>query len=349
MVYHFANSEPILVRKNKRDPDAPLVRLGFRDLLWYCYLDQDHLDSSFYRMEDTFRKPKSVNAMRFFTGLHSDRLNELEKRIATAQDTIRSNNNSADRIREFLLRFDLGTETEIELKKTKLEDQLADALKRRDEIEKDELNWTHAAEPLREALRELSNELNDSEIAFDDLYEREAKNRRVFSELITQKQKASKKLTATQILAGADFDQCPQCGTGIVENNSGESCSLCKSPTATTAIEDAVNLTELLRQDLNTRIDELTDLLKRQEQELSAQESVVEDLKFKKKELDLQLTRELKNYDSAYVSEVRSADRLVAKLQEEERSLDRFAKLPQAIKEMVEETERLVGLSLIHI
>ena len=45
------------------------------------YLDQTHLDSSFFRLEDPFRGRKSQDAMRFFTGLDSERLSELETEL----------------------------------------------------------------------------------------------------------------------------------------------------------------------------------------------------------------------------------------------------------------------------
>lgn len=63
----------------------------------------------------------------------------------------------------------------------------------------------------------------------------------------------------------------------------------------------------------------------------------------RKRALDDQLGRELAQYDSAYVSSVRAADRDVARLQERLASLDRLRELPQAIVELEEEAARLQG------
>src|SRR5690606_30156519 len=84
LLFHLCGVEPIKVPKRSRDPDSPMIRLSFRDIWRYCYLDQTHLDSSFFRFEDPFRGRKSQDAMRFFTGLHSERLSLLQASLFRA-------------------------------------------------------------------------------------------------------------------------------------------------------------------------------------------------------------------------------------------------------------------------
>ena len=50
LIFRLCGVAPIKVRKRTRDPDSNLIRLSFRDVWWYCYLEQAHLDSSFYRL-----------------------------------------------------------------------------------------------------------------------------------------------------------------------------------------------------------------------------------------------------------------------------------------------------------
>src|SRR5581483_2129244 len=52
LLFFLCGITPIKVRKRTRDPESPMVRLSFRDVWWYCYLEQTHLDSSFFRLED---------------------------------------------------------------------------------------------------------------------------------------------------------------------------------------------------------------------------------------------------------------------------------------------------------
>lgn len=48
LVFWLSEINPPRVRKSKAKADSKIMRLSLRDLLWYCYLDQDHIDSSFF-------------------------------------------------------------------------------------------------------------------------------------------------------------------------------------------------------------------------------------------------------------------------------------------------------------
>ncbi len=79
LIFFLAGIGPMRVRRNKTDPDAPLISLSFRDVMWYCYLDQDELDSTFFHLlQDDPRLPKSRDVMRFVLGYYTERLNQLE-------------------------------------------------------------------------------------------------------------------------------------------------------------------------------------------------------------------------------------------------------------------------------
>ena len=343
LVFHLAGVEPIKVRKSKRDPDSPLVRLSFRDLLWYCYLDQDHLDSSFYRMEDTFKRNKSMDVMRFVVGFHSERLNELDQRIAAAQDQIRANRAAADQIRAFLKRFELGTEVELDVALQQLESEI-DALKvRRGQIESDHLASTHSVEPLRQELRELVLHLRASGEAIQDVAERVSQHESLRAELIAAKVKSARIESASTVFEGVSFARCPQCGRDIaLEGHDPECCTLCGQG----GVVDDSRMparASILREDINTRIEELDELVSRHREELADAEDNIASLERRKKELDDRLTVELQRYDSAYVSEVRRIDSSIAELEERQASFRRLAELPRALVGMEEEAGRLQG------
>lgn len=113
LVFHLCGVSPIKVRQRSRDPDSALIRLSIRDIWWYCYLDQTHLDSSFFRLEDPFRGRKSQDAMRFFTGLHSERLSQLETELMSTIDEQRTKHEAVQQIRSFMTRFELGSEIDM--------------------------------------------------------------------------------------------------------------------------------------------------------------------------------------------------------------------------------------------
>ncbi|MGH9957089.1 MAG: hypothetical protein ACREBC_08160, partial [Pyrinomonadaceae bacterium] len=127
LVFHLCGVSPIKVRQRSRDPDSPLIRLSIRDIWWYCYLDQTHLDSSFFRLEDPYSGRKSQDAMRFFTGLHSERLSQLETELMRTIDEQRTKRAAVQQIRSFMTRFDLGSELDMVGQLQAAERELAEA------------------------------------------------------------------------------------------------------------------------------------------------------------------------------------------------------------------------------
>jgi uncharacterized Zn finger protein (UPF0148 family) len=335
LLFHLAGVHPIKVRKSKRDPDSTLVRLSFRDLMWYCYLKQDDLDSSFFRMEDPFKRNKSIDAMRFVVGFHSDRLNELEGELVATQDRLRSNRLAAAQIREFLRKFQLGTDIGIDEQMREVDGELSLATQNRNTIEANHAANTHVVEPLRRELRALANQLAKEEESLADLEERVGSQRALRAEFVSAKIKSNRSEVARSVLAGVQFRQCPACGSPIAPDRGDDEtkCSLCGQRPGLPAKEEAIDV-ELLRNDLNTRIDELDDLIARHEKEIEAQKARVERVQEEKRRLDRQLTLQLEQYDSAYVSQIRAIERKIAELEERQRFLGRLAEMPRALEQM---------------
>ena len=82
LFFHLAGVTPPKVRRSKTREDSELERLSLRDLLWYCYLDQDTLDSEFFHLDasaDPFRRNKSRDVLRFIIGFHQERVAALRQ------------------------------------------------------------------------------------------------------------------------------------------------------------------------------------------------------------------------------------------------------------------------------
>ena len=76
LLFHVAGVTPPRVRKSKLREDSDLLSLSFRDLFWYCYLDQDSMDSSFFNLDDDanpYVRLKSRDVLRFIVGFHQER------------------------------------------------------------------------------------------------------------------------------------------------------------------------------------------------------------------------------------------------------------------------------------
>lgn len=81
LIFWMSGIIPPRVRRSKKARDSPRERLSIRDLLWYCYLDQDEMDSTFFSLEDEavfYKRLKSRDVLRFVIGFHDEHIAEIE-------------------------------------------------------------------------------------------------------------------------------------------------------------------------------------------------------------------------------------------------------------------------------
>lgn len=343
LIFHLCGVSPIKVRKRSRDPDSSLIRLSFRDVWWYSYLEQGHLDSSFYRLEDVFRGRKSQDAMRFFTGLHSERLSQLEADLFKSIDQQRGKREAVGQIRSFMNQFGWGTslDLEAELATAERSKEAAEAL--RTQLEQTRRSTTHPTDKLRVQLRQLGAEIQDAEIALFDSRQSIEEQVALRAELVTAKTKSARVEQAGRILEGVHFERCPECGTDIsLRPIPTDHCQLCGSHTTPQHAATSIEL-EALRRDLNDRIDQIADSIARRQREISRSERQLGEMRQRKLALDDQLQAELARYDSAYVENIRAAEREIATFTERVRSLHRLSQMPLAISRLEEEAGSIQG------
>lgn len=342
LIFHLCGVSPIRVRQRSRDPESPMIRLSIRDVWWYCYLEQTHLDSSFFRLEDPFRGRKSQDAMRFFTGLHSERLSQLEVDYMKTLDEQRGKREAVVQIRAFMKQFELGSEIDLIAQLEQVQRHLAEVDARRRELEQARAAATHPSDPLRQQLRALGAEIAGLAQSVDESQEVISKQKALRAEFITAKVKAERTNQAAEILDSVRYQRCPECATDISQRpDRAGSCHLCGSATAGAAPSSSE--AEALRRDLNDRIDQLADSIGRREREQARSRRRLTRLEQDKRELDLRLQRELARYDSAYVESIRAVEREAATLTERMKSLRHLQQLPQAIDDLEEQAGALQG------
>lgn len=343
LVFHLCGVVPIKVRQRSRDPESPLIRLSIRDLWWYCYLDQLHLDSSFFRLEDPFRGRKSQDAMRFFTGLHSERLSQLEAELMGTIDEQRAKREAVHQIRAFMRRFELGSDLEIAGELETARKELGEAEARRTELDHDRSAQIHPTDTLRDDLRRLSTEIETLRQAVDESAELIGEQRALRAEFITAKTKAERAVQAGRMLEGVSYQRCPECGAEVSTRPADDlKCHLCGSGKGEGTKADSLEL-EAVRRDLNERIDEIADAIERREKESGRMAKQLQKAQQRKVFLDQQLQQELARYDSAFVETIRSTEREIATLVERISSLQRLHQMPQAIDDLEVEAGELQG------
>jgi len=336
LIFYLLGFRPLKVRKSKTSEDTPLIRLSIRDFLWYCYLDQDNLDSDFFRLEDPFRRLKSRDVMRFVVGYYSETLNDLEIKLEEARDERKSKLDAAEKIREFLKDFGYGSEKEVTNEIEQIRKKLLIYQEEKNGLRSDHMNKTHFIEGARDELRKMSNDLEQFKVTLVDLDERIFGQEQLKAELITAKFKLSKIEKGSKILSDVKFEYCPNCGEKLDTNSDIDACYLCGKHKSDEDKEALPN-PEFIRRDIQARIDDLTESIARHKKAKKKQEIEISQLVELKMTKDMQLQEELRNYDSAFLSQTRELDREIATLEERIRGLERISKLPEAVEKL--ETE----------
>lgn len=338
LIFHLTGTQPIRVRQSKRDPDARLVRLGFRDLLFYCYLDQDGLDSSFFALDHPFKRPKSMDAMRFIVGLHSERMNDLEQRLARAQEDQRTKRAIVTQLEHVLKELDFDNDLEVAARLEKIVLDRAALRKELASVEDSRKVESHPLDQLRARLRELNTRSAKEEESLGHLREKLEKREALRAELVTAKLKALRADAAQRVIGQVAFERCPQCETPTEsQRHPVGHCSLCGQLPASSFAYEA------LASEFDARVDDLEDLVARQKREVTAQELRVRDLRATKEKLDAELDVQARTYDAAFIARLRELERSIAELDEREKNLKHLRRIPASLERLTREAGELQG------
>ena len=341
MIFYLLNITPLKVRRSKYQSDSPLVRLSFKDVRWYCYLDQDNLDSSFYRLEDAFKKLKSRDVMRFMVGYYTEQLNNLEIQLDELKDERKSKLGAISQVTEFLKEFNYDSEAQINEVIERHKAELKDAKSQLSSIQNTYRSETHFVDDLRQQLRELNETLRKEEEALFDLKSQLNVEKSLRAEIVSTKFKLAKATEASLVLSGVRFECCPNCGSDInPQPTNHEQCPLCKHTSSETE-QPSFDQSEMIRKDLTSRLNDITESIERHSLALKIQERRVRAQRKDKSSLDVRLMEELDVYDSSYLSHARETERRVAMLEERIRGIDKIASMANAINKLHEEADKI--------
>ena len=340
LIFELAGIGPMRVRRNKTDPDAPLIPLSFRDIMWYCYLDQDELDSTFFHLEtEDPRSPKSRDVMRFVMGYYTERLNELEQQLAREVEDHRTKLESAKRMRNFLQELGYGSELEMTARLAELEHSQGQRAAQLRAIQEAQEADTHFSDDLREELRQLAGRVAALKFAVDQGERILTEEIALRGELISAKFKLHRMSSATVILGAVDYTACPRCGTALAELiRAASDCNLCGAPDQVQNNRERRH-SNIEQPDLDARLADIEQAVATRKKALRKQRRELEGSIEQKAYKDTELTRLMRNYDSAFLSQVRNLESELASGRQEIIGLRRDARLPQALFELEAEAD----------
>lgn len=343
LIYYLSGKTPPKVRRSKIKEDSELERLSLRDLLWYCYLDQDSMDRSFFHLDgdaNLWKRLKSRDVLRFLVGFHQERVAELEAKLELVRAERLKCNAGATAISEALNSAEIATDVELAAVRRELEYNIQET-----EVEianvrnSTQALRSHAMETLQDKARRFAHKIDELKNASSDIRNTVAKDKAHKNELLALATRFRRSQSAREVLSGVDFMDCPRCGNALQARES-DICPVCgqrHSDTTSGALDE-----QAAEQDLESRVGELTELISLQEAKLRKIERYLREMVDEKTVTDAELTRISVDYDSTYLSAVLETEKTRSALQQQLLDLNKLEILVQRIAELSERGQILV-------
>jgi DNA repair exonuclease SbcCD ATPase subunit len=158
-------------------------------------------------------------------------------------------------------------------------------------------------------------------------------------EIISAKFKLNRLSSASMLLGSVEYSSCPRCGTQLSTlPREAAACNLCGAPEHPQNNEERRSAgTE--QPDLNARLVDIEQSIAARKKSLRKQESLLEVLRERKAYSDLELSRQMRDYDSAFLSQVRNLEREIASGRQELIGLRRDSRIPDALRTLEEEAD----------
>jgi len=335
---------PPRVRRSREREDSDLKRLSFRNMYWYCYLDQDEIDSSFFhlgRSADQYKRLDSRNVLRFIVGVHQEEVAELEMKLDEVRRGRQRLQEAAKVLEQTITESGFSTEIEIQARRQQLDQEREKTQQRLSAFREGQRKVEeHAVDELRHRGQDLAAHLEAIERAIQEIDHALKADQRHLNEILNLSTKVQRVAAARAILRGVEFERCPRCAQSL-PGHEAEVCRVCAqlepSPGES---QDQVNQT---RVDLVDRKKELEEIIDAQKAHGTRLHLKLKALQEEKKEVDRRLNEAMQEYDSAYLSTILEDERMLAEIQQEFRYLEKLSVLPEKVAALKDKSAEAAG------
>ena len=338
LIFYLAGVTLPKVRRSKLQEDSAIVRLSFRDLFWYCYLDQDNLDSNFFNLDSDAFQPKrlkSRDVLRYTIGFYQERVTELESQLEEVRTRRLQLTEGARALEGALELADVEDEAQIiariETLRISAEDYKITVANLRNEEAK---RAGHIVEILRSNGREISLSIEQTEEALDAAARSIQALQRHRNEIQILSVKFQRAAAARAVLNGVTFDNCPRCAQTLPEREDSF-CAVCGQ--SEPEPESQSEATETAKQDVAARLKELGEAITLRQNQRNKSERQLVLLEREKQQIDSRISEASANYDSPILSQLLNVEYERASAEQEIRQLERLQHLPARVISMREE------------
>lgn len=302
LIFYLAGLEPPYVLKSKYHTETESIRLGIKDILWYCYLDQDNLDSSFFylgRGEDFSRRNKSQDALRFILGFKYEEIVKLQNELNKNKEDKSAQLSSIDQLNSFLEENGIKDSKDVQHRITLLKKESEEVESKINTIRKNIYVKSNPVDELNNQRKKLDIFINNTQEKLEDLEFQISNQNKLRSEFITANLKIDRTSIAREVFKNVNFVTCPECGQGL-EKSISDACMLCKKPPMEDENEGIVQANPALIE----RIKEIEYSINELYLEQKRLSFLIESKLKERNEIDDQIVELQKNKDSKYVAVV---------------------------------------------
>ncbi|MFW9888154.1 MAG: hypothetical protein ACFFER_08230 [Candidatus Thorarchaeota archaeon] len=339
LAFYLFGSKGLFLPLGTTRKDSPIMRLSFRDVLKFCYLPQDEMLSSFFRLDDRLLMNKSRNIMRLLVGRLTEEVANLESQLNLLMERRKEKERDSKRLREFLREFGFESEELLTERLDELEKEKESLLENLKNAREEAKSKPHPVDRIRSELMNLNEELKTAESVKRDLENTLDKRHKLRNQMIALRVRGARSSAASEILSGAMMEICPVCGLKVRAKSDVKEmqCQLCGQDTSDSLVESP----DLLQHEFGSRIDELSELIERLKSSYEEQVKKVDSLEKQKEILEIRLNERETEYDPKVIAFIRELERELGGVSERDIALRRALDMNQRVKGIEAESDSL--------
>lgn len=304
LIFYLSGTRITKVQVGKTTGNTDTGRISLRDMLWYCYLEQDTIDNSFFNLDNAayWKKNKSIDVLKLIIGFHHAEVASLEEELKEIHINRLANEASYKSLVEALSETGIGSPIEIYNTINLLNSSLEKAEKsiQLEQAKLKEKTVSNVVEQIREKCRQLSNQIFIIDDNIQALKVSTDNDTRHLNEISGLSMKFERATSARAILGGVNFEVCPRCTQSLPEREPS-CCAVCGQVEKET---DNASTLSTVKVDVDARIKELSDIINIQDTSLANLEKRRQQVLIEKHRAEDELNRAMAAYDSAYLSSI---------------------------------------------
>jgi len=336
LLFHLAKVEPPLIRGGQAKDEGELT---FRDLLKFCFLDQESMDSDFFGLE---REGTSRDVMRLLVGWHNEELLKLEDEMDTVQRRLQQRKATAQALKEALSEERLPSPKEIDEHRRAINARVDQLNRDIAEVRQRQAHLRpHGIEGHQQRGRALAEEIGAIAVGLNQIGDSIARDKTHLNTMEGLKDRKKRAEIAQTVLKEVVFGDCPACFLPLPEQ-SAQGCPLCGQADVQDSGHTKVAGNDL-DADIEARVEDLKERFEIQAKELNYGKSQMAKLEAEKQRIDSELNEALKNYDSAYLSQAVEIEKEKSRLLQQLADLSGPENLAKRAERSAREAAELTG------